>query len=265
MDINSIIVAIAIVGVIGLIFGCILSLASIIFSVKSDEREEMILDFLPGANCGACGYAGCSAYAEAIVKNNAPVNACSVGKNKVAQQIARIMGVESKAIEPRVAKVMCGGDCSVAQYKYEYKGIKSCEAAVKLAGGAKTCPSGCLGLGSCVDVCPFNAISIQDQIAVVDDNKCQACGMCVNKCPKNLIKMVEVKNKVAVLCSNSEKGNLTNKYCSKGCIGCKICEKVCPVEAIKVIDNFAHIDYTLCINCGECALKCPKKVLVYGG
>lgn len=262
MDYNNIILAVVIVGVIGLIFGCLLSFASIIFKVEKDEREDKILEVLPGANCGACGYAGCSAYAEAIVSGGAPINACSVGKDKVAKEIGDIMGIKAEAVEPMVAKVMCGGNCSVATKKYEYRGIHDCVAAQKLAGGDKECPNGCLGFGNCAIACPFDAIEIKDGIAVVNEEKCRACGLCIKKCPKNIIKFVPRKNKVWVLCSNTEKGALTTKHCMAGCIGCKMCEKVCPTGAVKVSDNFAKIDYSLCINCGECADKCPKKVIV---
>ncbi len=262
MNISDIVTAVVIVGATGLIFGCLLAFASIIFEIKSDERETKILDVLPGANCGACGYTGCSAYASAIVKENAPINACSVGRDAVAKKIGKIMGIKAEKVEPMTAKVMCGGDCSIAADKYEYEGIHDCLAASKLAGGPKECPNGCLGFGNCAIACPFDAISIENGVAVVNEEKCRACGICIKKCPKHIIKLVPKKNKYLVLCSNSEKGALTGKYCQAGCIGCKICEKVCLAGAIKVTDNLAHIDYDLCINCGECADKCPKKVIV---
>lgn len=258
---NVILYPVLIVGIIGLLFGLLLAFASIIFEVKADEREEKILEELPGANCGACGYAGCSAYASAILNDNAPVNACSVGKNRVANKIADIMGVKAEAVEEKSARVMCIGNCDVSKYKYEYHGISDCFAAMKLAGGAKTCPNGCLGLGNCVSVCNFGAISIVNGVAVIDEEKCTACGMCINKCPKRIIKFVPKKNKVWVPCSNNEKGINTKEYCSVGCIGCKMCEKVCPTSAISVTQNFATIDYQKCINCGECAQKCPKKII----
>ena len=172
------------------------------------------------------------------------------------------MGIKAEKVEPMTAKVMCGGDCSIAADKYEYEGIHDCLAASKLAGGPKECPNGCLGFGNCAIACPFDAISIENGVAVVNEEKCRACGICIKKCPKHIIKLVPKKNKYLVLCSNSEKGALTGKYCQAGCIGCKICEKVCLAGAIKVTDNLAHIDYDLCINCGECADKCPKKVIV---
>lgn len=262
MNFSVILYPVLTVGAIGLIFGCLLAFAAIVFEVKKDEREEKILSELPGANCGACGFAGCSAYAAAVVNDGAPVNSCSVGKDAVAKKIADIMGVSAAKTEPRVAKVMCAGNCDVAQEKYEYHGISDCAAAAKLGGGAKSCPDGCLGLGSCVSVCAFGAITIENGVAVIDENKCTSCGMCINKCPKHIIKFVPKNSSVWALCSNKEKGVLTKEYCSVGCIGCKICEKSCPNEAIKVTDNVAAIDYFLCKNCGICAEKCPKKVIL---
>ncbi len=265
MNFNNILAAVLVVGGTGLLFGCLLAFASIIFKVSRDERIDKITEALPGANCGACGYAGCSAYAAAIVTDGAPINACSVGKDPVAQQIGKIMGKKAEKVEPKAARVMCGGVCSAALEKYEYHGIQSCIAEAKLGGGAKMCPYGCLGLGTCQSVCQFGAISIVDGVAVIDEEKCTACGQCIRKCPKHIIHFVPKKNKTWVQCANAEKGALTNKYCKNGCIGCKMCEKVCPTGAVKVEDNFASIDYSKCINCGECAKKCPKHVIVFRG
>ena len=204
MNIWNIITAVCVVGGIGLIFGLLLAFAAHIFAVKRDERAEKILSVLPGANCGSCGYAGCGAYAEAVVNGTASVNGCTVGKNAVAEQIADIMGVEAEEVTECVARVMCGGDCASVVYKFEYEGIKDCKAAAKFAGGAKKCESGCLGLGHCAHVCPFGAISVKDGVAIVDEKLCQACGKCINECPKNLIKLVPKNMRHWVLCSNPE-------------------------------------------------------------
>lgn len=258
---NSIIMAVIVVGGIGLLFGCLLAYASIIFEVKKDPRIDEITEVLPGANCGACGYAGCSAFASAVAEGKAPVNGCAVGKDAVAQKVADIMGAKAEKVERKVAKILCNGTCGNAAEKYEYFGADSCIAAAKLAGGPKTCPTGCLGLGSCADVCQFGAISIIDGVAVVDEDKCTGCGQCSKTCPKQLIELVPAKNKHFVLCKNTDKGALTSKYCTVGCIGCKICEKNCPTGAVTVENNFARIDYSKCIDCGVCAEKCPKKVI----
>lgn len=257
----NIILAVAVVGVIGLVFGLLLAFASVIFKVETDEREEKIVGILPGANCGACGYAGCSAYASAVVNEGAPVNSCSVGKEIAAKKIAEIMGVTAEETVPMTARVLCGGNCNAASEKYEYMGVSDCRAAAKLGGGAKTCPNGCLGLGSCAAVCKFDAIRIENGVAVIDEEKCVSCGMCVKQCPKHVIALVPKDNKYYVECINTEKGALTNKYCTAGCIGCKKCEKVCPSGAVKVENNVALIDYSLCTNCGACIEQCPKKVI----
>ncbi len=265
MNFYNILAAVLIVGGTGLLFGCLLAFAAIIFKVSRDERIDKITEVLPGANCGACGYAGCGAYAAAIVSDGAPINACSVGKDPVAQQIGKIMGKKAEKVEPKVARVLCGGVCSASLEKYEYHGIQSCVAEAKLAGGAKACPYGCLGLGTCQAACQFGAISIVDGVAVINEEKCTACGQCIQKCPKHIIQFVPKKNKTWVRCANADKGAVTNKYCKNGCIGCRMCEKVCPTGAIKVEDNYASIDYSKCINCGECAKKCPKHVIVFPG
>lgn len=258
---NSILIAVLVIGGIGLLFGCLLAYASIIFAVKKDPRIDEITEVLPGANCGACGYAGCSAFATAVTEGNAPVNGCAVGKDAVAAKVADVMGVKADKVEKKVAKVRCNGTCSSAVDKYEYFGVDNCIAANKLAGGPKACPSGCLGLGTCASVCQFGAISIVDGVAVIDSEKCTACGQCANICPKHLIDIVPDKNEYWVLCHNNDKGAMVNKYCKVGCIGCKICEKNCPTGAITVEDNLARIDYEKCVNCGVCAEKCPKKVI----
>ena len=259
---ESIISAVLVVGLIGLAFGLLLAFASVIFRVEVDERIDKITEILPGANCGACGYAGCSAYAKAVVEDDAPVNACSVGKGKVADEIAGIMGKSAGDVEPMTARVLCGGDCEQAKEKYEYYGVCDCSAANKLAGGAKACPSGCLGLGSCVSVCQFDAIHIENGIAVVDEEKCTGCGMCKKACPKKVIEIMPKNSKVYVKCNSHKTGKDVNAVCKVGCIACKICEKNCPLEAIAVTDNLAKIDYDKCKSCGVCIEKCPKKAII---
>lgn len=261
MDMQNILIAAAVVGGTGLVFGLILSIASFVFEVKKDERAEKILAELPGANCGACGFAGCSAYADAVVLNGAPVNCCSVGKAAVAEKIAAIMGVEAGETVEMVANVACSGSCLNASDKYEYDGKPDCASAAILAGGAKACPSGCLGLGTCAAKCRFGAITVRDGVAVVDEDKCTACGKCLKACPKGIIHFVPKLNNQRVKCQNPEIGKFVNQYCKTGCIGCKICEKNCPFGAVTVEHNYAVIDYGKCKNCGICVKKCPRGVI----
>lgn len=258
----TIIKTVLILSAIAFVLGILLGIAAKVFRVKKDEREEKILECLPGANCGGCGYAGCSAYASAIVSDGAPVNKCSVGGSPVSEQIAQIMGVEAGKTVRMRAQVMCRGKEGTAKYKYEYKGIMDCAGVARLGNGSKECPNGCIGLGACLRACPFGAISIKEGIAEIDPDKCRACGMCVTSCPQHIIRLIPYESHVWVSCSNRDKGINTRKYCDKGCIGCHICEKNCPTGAITVKDNFASIDYSKCTDCGLCATKCPRGLII---
>ena len=179
--------AVILLGIMGLIFGAVLAFAAQKFAVEVDEREAKILEVLPGANCGGCGYPGCGGVAAAIVKGEAPVNACPVGGAAVAAKVGEIMGVAAETGEKQVAHVMCKGSCSSAANKYEYQGIQDCRAAAALIGGAKSCSFGCLGLGTCVSVCAFGALSVVDGVAVVDEEKCVGCASCALMCPDVVI------------------------------------------------------------------------------
>ncbi len=262
MDTQAIIFAIVSIGGLGIVFGAILGYASKIFAVDEDPRIGQVLECLPGANCGGCGYPGCGGLAAAIVAGTAPVNACAVGGSTSANAIAEVMGVVAEEKEPTTAFVKCGGTCEKAQNKYDYDGIDDCVMASQLAGAsAKACAYGCMGLGSCVKACQFGAIKIENGVAVVDPEICVSCGKCVATCPKHIIEIVPKKKKVKVQCSSKDMGKAVMSVCSAGCIGCKICEKTCKFDAIHVIDNIAVIDYSKCKNCGMCANKCPKKVI----
>lgn len=258
----GILIATLVVGGTGLLLGIFLGVSAEKFKVEVDEKEEAISAVLPGNNCGGCGYAGCAGLATAICKGEAEVGACPVGGDPVAQKIAEIMGVEAESGEKQVAFVKCAGTCDNTHDNYDYYGVMDCEMLGFVpSGGPKSCNHGCLGLGSCVKACPFDAIYIENGIAVVDKEKCKACGKCIARCPKQLIEMVPYKMKYLVECSSKDKGKDVMKACKVGCIGCKKCEKECPREAISVIDNVAHIDYSKCINCGKCARVCPKGII----
>lgn len=263
MDIMRIVDAVILIGGIGIFVGIFLGVAGIIFKVKVNEKEEAVLNVLPGNNCGGCGYPGCAGLATAIANGNAPVNACPVGGDTVGKKIAEIMGVESKETVPMVAFVHCKGDCDKTHSDYEYTGIEDCRMLSYVPnGGPKSCNYGCLGFGSCVRACVFDAIHIENGIAIVDKEACRACGKCIAACPKKLISLVPYKAKYIVACSSADKGPVTMKACSTGCIACGICVKNCPSDAITVNDFHAAIDQDKCTGCGICAEKCPKKTIV---
>ena len=262
MSVTGIILAAVIVGGTGLFIGVFLGVAGKKFAVEVDEREEAILGVLPGNNCGGCGYAGCSGLAAAIVKGEAEVNGCPVGGAPVAEKIGEIMGVSVGSQEKKVAFVKCAGTCDKTTVKYEYTGVEDCEMMAFIPGsGAKNCTFGCMGFGSCVKACPFDAIHIVNGIAVVDQEACKACGKCVAKCPRHLIELIPYDQKVAVDCSSHDKGKQVMDACEIGCIGCKKCEKTCPNGAITVEDFCAHIDYEKCTGCGACKEACPRGVI----
>lgn len=261
MEISNILIPAAIFAGLGILLGVLLAVASRVFAVKTDERVEAIAEALPGANCGGCGYSGCAALAEAIVKGDAPANACRAGGAACAAKIGEIMGMTVTAQEPVRARVLCSGACGKAKEKCRYEGVQDCIAADRMYGSDKACAFGCMGLGTCVDVCRYGAISVQDGVAHVDPARCTGCGACASVCPKHLIALIPATATAVVDCHSTDPGATVRKVCDAGCIGCKICEKACPAGAVHVTDNLAVIDQSLCTHCGTCAAKCPRKVI----
>jgi len=263
MVFTNILIAAGIVAAVGIFIGLFLGIAGMKFKVEVDEKEEAVLAALPGNNCGGCGFAGCSGLAAAIAKGEAPVNACPVGGDKVGDAIATIMGVENEGGNKMVAFVHCQGDCEKANTDYEYVGVEDCRMLSFVpSGGPKSCDHGCLGFGTCASVCPFDAIHVVNGIAKVDKEKCKACGKCIAVCPKKLIDLIPYSAKEVVACKNTDKGPVVMKACQVGCIGCGICAKNCPSEAVTVDNFLASIDQEKCTGCGVCREKCPKKAIV---
>ncbi len=246
--------------ILGLVAGILLTVASKVFYVKTDERIEQISDALPQANCGSCGYAGCADYAAAIIKDNAPANLCKPGGTETNEKISEILGIKAEAVTPMCAVVHCNGNCDNVQTRFEYEGLSSCSAVKRLYGGSKTCTYGCIGMGDCADVCDNNAIEIVNGIAEITGD-CIACEKCVKVCPNGLISLKPVTNHITVKCSSKDNGKATKVACKGGCIDCKICEKKCQSDAVHVVDFHAVIDYNKCTGCGECAKACPVKAI----
>ncbi len=255
-------IPVGIFAVLGAVSGVLLTVVSKVFAVKTDERLEAVNEALPQVNCGSCGYSGCADYASAVI-NGAPCNLCRPGGAAAAAKLAEIMGVADEGAEKLHAFVRCSGDCNKTTHKYVFGGVNSCAACNKFYNGSKTCTSGCLGYGDCVRVCPENAISIRDRIAVVDKKKCIGCGLCVKECPNALIVLRPEKQTIEVACLSSDIGKITRGICTSGCIGCGMCARLCPEKAIRVENNHALIDSSLCTGCGTCAAKCPTGAIVH--
>ena len=262
---NTIITAIISLSAIGLVCSAVITFASKLMFVKVDKRVEKLLACLPGANCGACGYSSCEAYATALTKGEAGTNLCLPAGEAGYKQINTILGVSDdsgKGIAKRTAVVHCQGDSKTVKDKMEYIGINTCFAAKQLFGGQRSCTYGCLGYGDCVAVCPNDAICVKGQLARIDPRRCSGCAVCLKVCPANVISVEEEPLYVAVRCKNTEKGGKVKDKCARACIGCKKCVEVCPVKTIKVEDNLASIDYSICYGCKDCVDVCIKKCIV---
>lgn len=259
---TQIITAVCILGAIGLLGGALLAVISTICD-KGDDNPKLseIREVLPGANCGSCGFAGCDSYAEAIANGTAEPNLCAPGGTATAEKLSKILGVKIETVE-KVATVTCNGCNDNTDTKYNYTGLISCAVAASLYDGPMSCKFGCIGFGDCVSACEFNAISVTNGVATVDESICKGCGKCADVCPKQIIKIVKKKKSAFVLCNNKEKGAAAKKTCKAACIGCGICAKKCEAGAIKVENFLASIDVDKCTGCGICASACPQKIIV---
>ena len=248
--------AILTLAALGLLASLGLGFAARVFAVETDPRVDEIDAVLPQFNCGACGYAGCLDYAKAVAAGE-DVSLCAPGGPSVAADVAAIMGVEAAERERTVAFVLCGGSDSLAAKKFLYNGVRDCTSAALVAGGDKACSYGCLGLGSCVNVCPAEAIEIDDGLARIIPENCIGCRKCVAACPKGIIKMVPATRSVHVVCSSRDKGPVVRKACKVGCIGCKRCTKEVDDEQIVMEGTLAVVDYEKPLRSEAPAASCP--------
>ena len=268
---NFIMIAVIVLGAIGLIAALVLFAASKKFAVYEDPRIAQVNELLPGANCGGCGFAGCGGMADALVKGADAGSIdglnCPVGGADVMGKVADLLGMAIANGEPKVAVVRCNGTCEHRAKIAEYAGLRTCAAMHACGAGETACGFGCLGCGDCVAACQFDAIRINAEtgIAEVDEEKCVACGACVKACPRCIIELRKKGPKgrrVYVSCVNKDKGAVSMKACKVSCIGCGKCEKECPFGAITVGNNCSYIDPEKCRLCRKCEKVCPTHAIV---
>lgn len=259
---DTVIIAISSITILGAACATLLSIASKIMHVEVDERITKINAALPGTNCGACGFPGCAGYATALVEDSTvKSNLCTPGGADAVAKISEILGTEGEAAVRKVAVIHCGGDSETQKKKMTYTGIQTCYAAATVFCGECACAYGCLGYGDCKSACPSDAICVKSGLARINRNLCTGCGLCVPACPHKIISIESGDCKNQILCSNIEKGAAARKKCAKCCIGCGKCARECPEKAIVVENNLAKIDYEKCNDCGHCATTCPTKCI----
>ena len=246
---------------VALIFGVLIVVLSRVLSVEKDVKIAEVRSFLPGANCAACGKAGCDDFAEAIVKNGADISQCTQLTKEKSMKISEIMGLGGDGVEESIYVVKCCGG-SNCQDKYDYIGYGDCISNEILSGGSKACDFGCMGKTTCSKICPYYAIGMTGEgYSKIDPEKCKACGLCAKECPKRLIQKMPKTGSIYVACSNKGKGRDITSVCKTGCIACGLCVKACEFDAIVMVDNLPVIDYNKCTACLKCLEKCPRNVI----
>ena len=268
---NFILIAVIVLGIIALVSALILYVCSKKFAVHEDPRLAEVSALLPQANCGGCGFPGCSGMADALVKaaDKGSIEGlmCPVGGSPVMEQVADLLGMAVANAEPKVAVVRCNGSCEFRPRTTEYSGLRTCQAMNACGAGETACGFGCLGCGDCVSACQFGAIRMNQETGLpeVDEDKCTACGACVKACPRHIIELRKKGPKgrrVYVSCVNKDKGPVAMKACKVSCIGCGKCEKECPFGAIIIDGNLSYIDPDRCRLCRKCEKVCPTHAIV---
>jgi Na+-translocating ferredoxin:NAD+ oxidoreductase RNF subunit RnfB len=226
--------------------GVDLSLAFEKLKVEKNRKLEELEELLPGLNCGSCGYPNCSAYGEALVKEeDTDITRCKPGGPEILPLMADILGVEAEeAGERMVAAIHCRGGNAEAADIFEYHGHEDCHAASLRFGGHKACKYGCLGQGSCIGVCPVDAISLAGNgLIKIDRNLCIGCEKCVEQCPTGVLKMIPFSADHIVACNSQDKGKDTRKNCKVGCIACKICVNKFPGAGFQMNGDCSVVQY----------------------
>ena len=263
--------AMIVLGLIALVAAVILYVCSKKFAVEEDPRLGKVTEALPGANCGGCGFPGCSGLAAALVKaadaGSIEGLACPVGGAEVMGHVADLLGIAVANTEAKVAVVRCNGTCEMRPRTAEYDGLRSCAAMPACGAGEAGCGFGCLGCGACVAACQFGAITINEETGIpeVNEDNCTSCGAWVKACPRNIIELRKKgpKNRrVYVRCVNKDKGAVARKSCKAACIGCGKCVKECKFEAITMVNNLSYIDPEKCRLCRKCEEACPTNAIV---
>ncbi len=246
MDVTSLVISMSSMGGLGALFALGLIVAHLKLHVEVDPRIEMVLEELPGVNCGGCGYPGCSAFAEHVVNGDAKISGCPVNTEDGVEEISNIMGVKTEEREKQIARVLCKGGINETAVKGNYLGIKTCLAAHLAFGGGKLCRYGCLGFGDCVKSCPFDAIVMNENgLPDIIEEKCTGCGNCETACPRSIIEVHPISRNLFVFCKSHDEAKYTRKVCIKACNGCKSCQKGAGEENIKMVDHLATINYDL--------------------
>lgn len=264
---SLIVVSISVLFGLGFVAAVVLATASKLLYVEEDPRIEAVSEALPGANCGGCGFAGCDGYAAAVINDpNVPPNKCCAGGAEVSARVAELAGKAMGDAEPQVAFRRCDRNGGNVSLKFDYQGIPTCRAAKMVQNGPYACNWSCLGFGDCVRACPFDAMSLQNNIVYIDPGACTACGTCVRTCPNNILELVPQRSRVMVFCSSQDKAKDVTSVCDVGCISCMKCVKKCPAKAISMKGNRIHIDHEACLaygpECEEaCVAACPRKIL----
>ncbi len=254
---------------VGLVASTVLAISSKVFYVEEDPRIEAVMDALPGANCGGCGYAGCEGYAIAVI-NDASIaaNLCVAGSAETTIAVGKLSGKAVTEADPLLSVRRCeklDGDVAT---RFKYVGLPSCTAAAAMGSGlgVDACPYSCMGLGDCVKVCPFDALELQDNLVRVNAARCTGCGKCIHSCPRNLLELIPKRARVMVFCSTLSKAKEVLDSCKVGCISCSLCVKKCPAEAISMKNNVIHIDHPKCLEYGDacekiCVSSCKRTIL----